>query len=48
MKNARQRLDLINKEFKYYSLEGSAFSELEKLNSIFNREFERNDSEYER
>ena len=48
MKNARQRLDLINKEFKYYSLEGSAFSELEKLNSIFNREFERNDSEYEK
>ena len=48
MQNAKQRLDLINKEFKYYCLADNVISELEKLNFIFNREFDRNSEEHEK
>lgn len=47
MKNAKKRLELINKEIKYYAVEGNVFGELDKLNHIFNKEFSKENSEHE-
>lgn len=48
MENAKERLELINKEIKYYAVDGNVLGELEKLNNIFNKEFEKNDMDYEK
>ena len=48
MENAKERLDLINKEIKYYAVDDSIIGELEKLNNIFNREFSKKDIDYEK
>lgn len=48
MESANERLDLINKEIKYYTVDGNILGELEKLNNIFNKEFAKNDKDYEK
>lgn len=48
MKNARKRLNSINKEIKEYASDGNVLDELEKLNNIFNRELSKSDRDYEK
>ena len=48
MENAKERLDLINKEIKYYAADDNILGELEKLNNIFAKEFSKNDRDYEK
>ena len=48
MKDAKQRLELINKEIKYNTVDGKILGELEKLNNIFTKEFAKLDINHEK
>lgn len=48
MEKAKERLDLINKEIRYRAIDNEVLGELEKLNNIFHKEFEKNNRENEK